>query len=364
MINKKRLAMLALAASMVLPTNLTYLSGVTPILAQDATPEVDLTSVNEKIKTLFTTEGQSQISEVNQYSLLVKSGTYTLTEDITSTDLDKVILIPENETVTLDLAGKTISSSAWYTLRVKGTLIIKGSGTIDNAYSPDSDDVGSVIWVDTGDLTIGSLNSSDEVTIKSTTQDNIYMYGVSVAETASESTITINNASFSTDGGVYVNGKLPESNTTSIELTDVTMDCSDGGIYQAGPASITIKNSEEKEIKGAKFGIETRAGKLTIDGGKITGGNGEIVSASNSNGSTTENAGFVLAQHSTKLPIEADIKNATVSGTAALFIGNPQQNEEEDLSKIQSIEVANSELNGSSYDVAYSEDVISFELKN
>ena len=129
---------------------------------------------------------------------------------------------------------------------------------------------------------------------------------------------------------VYVNGgitnvddKAPVINI----LSTATLTSADGcGMYLAGYANTTIADSAS--ITGTT-GIEIRAGKLTVNGGTITGTAQSTTVTANGNGSTTQGAGVAIAQHTSCLPIEVTISNGTITGATALNEANPQNNSSE-----------------------------------
>ena len=126
---------------------------------------------------------------------------------------------------------------------------------------------------------------------------------------------------------VYVNGgitnvddKAPVINIQSTANLTSEVGC---GMYLAGYANTTI--ADGASITGTT-GIEIRAGKLTVNGGTITGTAPSTTVTANDNGSTTQGAGVAIAQHTSCLPIEVTINNGTITGATALNEANPQNN--------------------------------------
>ena len=126
---------------------------------------------------------------------------------------------------------------------------------------------------------------------------------------------------------VYVNGgitnaddKAPVINIQSTANLTSEVGC---GMYLAGYANTTIAGGAS--ITGTT-GIEIRAGKLTVNGGTITGTASSTTVTANGNGSTTQGAGVAIAQHTSCLPIEVTINNGTITGATALNEANPQNN--------------------------------------
>ena len=133
---------------------------------------------------------------------------------------------------------------------------------------------------------------------------------------------------------VYVNGGITnvddKAPVINIQST-ATLTSEDGcGMYLAGYANTTI--ADGASITGTT-GIEIRAGKLTVNGGTITGTAASTTVTANGNGSTTQGAGVAIAQHTSCLPIEVTINNGTITGATALNEANPQNNSSDATAK-------------------------------
>ncbi|MBD5423943.1 MAG: hypothetical protein HDR44_02295, partial [Allobaculum sp.] len=195
MINKKRLAMMALAASMILPTNLTYLSVATPILATETQdPKTPLNS------TVIVTKDRGDGTSAPCLS----QGTYEITTDITLTETNPT-WIAKDESVKIYLNGNTLSSSAlWvFGLRDGATLEIIGPGTLESTVT---DGEGGVLFL-RGEK--GNLIIRDEVTIKHGASKG---WGITISETAPSSTVSLTNSMIEAkQGGITVNGDMLKS---------------------------------------------------------------------------------------------------------------------------------------------------------
>lgn len=88
------------------------------------------------------------------------------------------------------------------------------------------------------------------------------------------------------------------------------------------------------EIVGGATGVEIRAGRLTINGGTITGNGDPFESDPNGNGSTTLGAAVAAVQHTTKLNLTVEIKAGTFNGVRAFYQADMQNNGAEALAKI------------------------------
>lgn len=84
------------------------------------TTEPDTSAKNEGVKSI--TELNTAITDAGKTETTIK-----LAADITGN-----VVIPEDANITIDLNGKKITNSVGHTIMNKGTLTIKGEGTVDN----------------------------------------------------------------------------------------------------------------------------------------------------------------------------------------------------------------------------------------
>lgn len=137
---------------------------------------------------------------------------------------------------------------------------------------------------------------------------------------------------------LYVNGSIIHTtgNVPKITLDGAVLNNEAGaGMYLAGNADTTMKNCTVTSSSEGSAGIEIRAGKLDITSCVITGGFGTFTASPNGNGSTSGNVALAIAQHTTKLPIEVTIHDGTLKGGAAVVQDNPQNNDDEAISKVK-----------------------------
>ena len=193
----------------------------------------------------------------------------------------------EDKDITVDLNGHTLTSTADYGVMfcAKNGHKIKVIGTTE------------------GSKLVGTLmitaNTDGHIEIDGGTYENakycpIYVNG---AVSSEDSTVTVKNAAIT-----YLEGD-----------SDQDMGV---GVYLAGYSTALFENST---ITAPVTGLEIRAGKLTLNNCDITGGNGEVVTKANGNGSTVTNAAVAISQHATKKPIEVNINGGTFTATAALY---------------------------------------------
>lgn len=227
---------------------------------------------------------------------------------------------------TLNLDTHNISGDKSVIKVHTSNLKITGTGTISNSNAGSSGD-GTTIWLmDAGTLTIES-----GVTVETGKGEQSYAVSFNTSCTQGAA-LTVNGATLKSDltesskgSGLYVNGTLTDSVNPTITLNGAKIEAAKSGIYLAGAAKTTISNSSQ--ITSKDVGIEIRNGELTVDNSTVTGGTGDPTSAANGNGQTSANAGIAVAQHTTVKPITVNVKGgAKVSGGAALYVTNPQQN--------------------------------------
>ena len=157
---------------------------------------------------------------------------------------------------------------------------------------------------------------------------------------------------------LYVNGTITatEGNVPKITLDGATLNTEAGnGMYLAGYAETSIRNSTITSSSEGSTGIEIRAGKLTITGSTVTGGSGEYEGGPNGNGSTSSNVALAVVQHTTKLPLEVTVNGGTFSGGAAFVQADEQDNGEDAIKKIK-IDIQAGKFEGQ----VYSENVENF----
>lgn len=205
-----------------------------------------------------------------------------------------------------------------------GSLNIIGSGQLIGGSSEKVHGAISVAGESQKKLTIGK-----DVTV--TAEVNQYCIVVEGAadQTTNQAEIILDGCTLNSEGsGITVNGLVTQDTQPKITLQNGTkIEAKGHGIYQAGKSEVTITNAE---IKAGDVGVETRNGTLNVGAGAvITGGTGKAGNTPNGNGSTAQNAGIAVAQHTTKGGITVNVSDgAAVSGGSALYVVNPQANEE------------------------------------
>ena len=247
--------------------------------------------------------------------------------------------IKNNEDVTINLNGYTISSENQTANVRHGKLTVNGPGTIKE----DTPYFGAL-------LIKGSTNQSDTNYAVATINKNVTLEGwapVFIDQLDSNNagkaygiTVNLNGAVLNgkrdstgdLGSGIYVNGTIKDTTNAPVINLDSTTVTSEGqGMYLAGYATTTVNGGS---VSGSETGIEIRAGKLTVNGATVNGNGIPTGVTPNGNGSTTVGAGIAVAQHTTKLPIDVTISDGTISGYTAFYESNPQNNAAENLAKI------------------------------
>lgn len=205
-----------------------------------------------------------------------------------------------------------------------GSLNIIGSGQLIGGSSEKVHGAISVAGESQKKLTIGK-----DVTVTAEANQCCIVVEGAADQTTNQAEIILDGCTLNSKGsGITVNGLVTQGTQPKITLQNGTkIEAKEHGIYQAGKSAVTITNAE---IKAGDVGVETRNGTLNVGAGAvITGGTGEAGNAPNGNGSTAQNAGIAVAQHTTKGGITVNVSDgAAVSGGSALYVVNPQANEE------------------------------------
>ena len=214
-----------------------------------------------------------------------------------STDTTNWAYVPAEKSVTLDLAGHTITRTANDTfgaIRVLGELIVNDSSAAKT----------------------GGISGGD--------------YAIVVGWKGLEGNgakLTINGGTFTGSYAITGNGTVPSGNNTTnwgttITINGGTITGTNLGIYHPQKGDLYINGGT---ISGAS-GVELRAGTLTISGGDISATAATHTSVANGNGATSTGVAVAVAQHTTKQAIGVTISGGDLSGVMAFAEENPQAN--------------------------------------
>ena len=228
-----------------------------------------------------------------------------LTSDLA---LESVITVPAGVTLTVDLGGKTVTSTVSPAFQVygsvkfsNGTLVVPGEA------------------IRAGENTQVELNGVKVISGNATTDGDNCVF---VPREASNVKVIVGEGTeLTTYGGAAIqcNG-----NTVGLEVTvnGKVTSVGEHAMYLPRVESCTIESNAE--ITGVT-GIEIRGGNLVVKGGKITA-DGTFKAEANGNGTTVNGAAIAVAPHSTDLPISVTVNGGTLGGHWAIYEFNSQAN--------------------------------------
>ena len=221
------------------------------------------------------------------YAAAKNGNTITLLRDCESGRINL-----EDKSVTVDLNGKVLTSTAAY-----GVMFCAKNG--------------------------------HKITVKGTTAGS-KLVGTLMVTAKTDGHIVINGGTYESDKycPIYINGDVSSDNSTltvkNATITALPGDSNqDNGVavYLAGYSTSTFTRTT---ITAPVTGLEIRAGKLTLTDCTVTGGSGEVVTNANGNGTTVTNAAVAISQHTTKKDIDVTITGGTYTATAAVYQTNVQ----------------------------------------
>ena len=232
-----------------------------------------------------TTAGYATLEEA--FAAAKNGNTITLLRDCESGRINL-----EDKSVTVDLNGKVLTSTAAY-----GVMFCAKNG--------------------------------HTITVKGTTADS-KLVGTLMVTAETDGHIVINGGTYENNQycPIYINGAVSSENSTltvkNATITALPGDSNqDNGVavYLAGYSTSTFTKTT---ITAPVTGLEIRAGKLTLTNCTVTGGSGEVVTNANGNGTTVTNAAVAISQHTTKKDIDVTITGGTYTATAAVYQTNVQ----------------------------------------
>ena len=261
------------------------------------------------------TELKNAINSVNDGDVIKLSADVTISEKVT---------ISKN--IFLDLGTHTLTS-AFAPTAEDYALVAEGNVTIQNGSIVTTKDkaravnnskgnlnLENVIITAKGQVGVGNSATSGNVSIKNCKINSETAYAVASFAKNANVVMDINKSEMSgAYGAFYHNGT---ASGLTLSVTETTMSSENGdGMHLAGDAVTTLSNCT---ITGAT-GVEIRAGKLTVNGGSITGTATPIGAAPNGNGSTVTGAGIAVSQHTTMLPLTVTVNGSNVKGYSAFY---------------------------------------------
>lgn len=236
------------------------------------------------------------------FSELGKDETLQLLADVSSTNQLKVI--SGKAGLKIDLNGHKLSYAGTSTIQGGFILVYHSSSlTITDSSSEKTGEINSGENA-YGAIQIGSSKSSTTPAVLKIEGGKIIgkNFAISGNGTCHNTEITINGGTLSATN--------PEGNLA---------------IYHPQNGTLTINGGN---VSGFNSAVEMRAGTLVInDGATLTSTATSYSNVDNGSGSTTTGAAVAVAQHTTKLPINVEIKGGTLSGLVGVDVSNPQNND-------------------------------------
>ena len=281
------------------------------------------------------------------------SGTVKLLKTVTEQDS---ITIDNGTQVVLDLNGNDITFKPANSIAVNnGALDVTGTGKISSSHDGSNNYRATIYAYGSG---TDQANYSVVTIGENVTVGNQGSYGIAImyatgTECAYGAKVVIAGTLTSTYG-FSVNGmaKATSGNIPELTVTETGKVITEDGaaIYAAGYAKYDIAGT----LSGTEFGIEIRAGELTIEKtASITASGNFSDPVPNGNGSTVTGAAVAVSQHTTNLPIIVKILGGTISATGnnghAFYEIDTVNGAAEDIAKGVSISVEGGNFSGNVY---------------
>ena len=265
-------------------------------------------SDGEGMSTLTPRDPIAKIGETVYYSLAAAvaavptDGTETTIELLAN--VTENVVVKDGKNIVLELGGKTVTG---YIDQYDSNITLTNGNLAGTFYvngGPSSAEAGYNKFTLAADATI-------------TSDWGFILYQGPNGNDAYGSTIDINGT---INGTAWVMGNITEGNSVINVNSGAKIDGDVFGLN--GLATLNVKAGAT--IIGAETGIEVRAGNLNVEGGTITSTSTEYKVESNGSGTTTYGAAIAVAQHTTGLPINANITGGTLSGLKTISVADPE----------------------------------------
>ena len=230
---------------------------------QNQEPETPVETPSEA-NTTYVAEVNGQQYETLQKAIDTVTGAATikLLDNIVAKK-DEIVTIPAGKTVTLDMAGKSITVESDFMGRPivnEGTLTVTGNGTIDASASENG---------------LGAINNKNTLTIDNGTyRGAVYASGSGIRNTGASAVLVI-------EDGVFEEATCAVYNEGTATIKD--------GTFSNRSCSACAKADGHEGMWSYVIRNATADSKMTIDGGTFTGIQG---AASAAIGSLTVNDGY------------------------------------------------------------------------
>ena len=232
------------------------------------------------------------------------------------------IVVKDGKNIVLDLGEKTLTG---YIDLYDSELNVKNGNVAGTVYvngGPASAEAG-----------YNKFTLANNATI--TADYGIILYQAEGTTVGYGSTIDINGT---VNGMVWIMGNITKGNSI-INVNSGASIKGDVGVALNGLA--TVNGAANTTIEGAEVGIEARAGNLNVEGGTITSTATAYSVKSEGSGTTTTGAAIAVAQHTTGLPINANILGGTLSGIKTISVADPEGKNMKDVTVMAADALAN-----------------------
>ena len=245
-----------------------------------------------------------------------KGGTIHVNKSCELPSDKKINLIDGKEYTLIINNGATVSLGRYILVKENTTLNVIGSGTMKEA----SPYFAPIVMINTDPEKHVNLFVGSGITMMGWTGIFADKASYNINITCAGTCVGQNDGS-ANGAGVYVNGVVKSGTLNFTGSTEGTVGV---GMYIAGNFDVMISNAT---VVGSNVGMEQRAGNLRIYKSRIVGNTeAEATMQPNGSGSTSDNCGLAIAQHTSKHPINVSVEDSTIIGNAAFFEGNPQGN--------------------------------------
>ena len=236
------------------------------------------------------------------------------------TTVEKRLTVNNDKKFTIDLGGKNLTLRDRFS--IESAFVTVENGTI----------TGDIMLTASGeDKAYNSFTLAENAKINGNYGIMVFQkeYGANNFGT----TVNVNGEISGTASALWVLGNITTDYATAknpvvvnVGSKAVMKNTSDNGtaLQMAGACVVTV---EDGAVITGNTAIEVRAGKLTVNGGTITGTGTPTVVKPNGNGSSTAGVGIAVAQHATKQPIEVVVNGGKISGYTGLLVTNPEKND-------------------------------------
>ena len=300
----------------------TFSSDVSAYLAkgyvQNANGEVG------KLNDVAVAEVTTADGTTNKYETLQKAiadveenGTVTLLRDVTETDK---CVVNNGHTFTMDLGTNTLTVN-------KRLIVQSGFVTVKNGTLAGDVELSAAAE----DKAFNSFTLAEDAVIRTDGWGiMIFQNGTTGGAYNFGTTVNVDGKIYGKESALWVLGNIHTDLTSAqnpvtvnVGSTAVMENDSPGttALQMAGSCVVTIADGAQITADTA---VEVRAGRLTVNGGTITGTGTPTTVNSNGNGTSTTGVGIAVAQHQTALPITVIVNGGTISGFTGFYVTNPE----------------------------------------